>query len=232
MDQSSPRYQAPSDSSGRGLTLKERHRQEREELILEAAEAMLLERGYHETSLDEIATRVGISKGTIYLHFPSKEDLVLALADRRMRDFLRALDATLAGPGTPRDKLRAIIAQVYGSMTGQQFHVLASMMQSPELLGRMAERRKQLAELWLEPQRRLSAVFDEGKAAGDFDPAMPTSVMLSLFGGLLSPHSYRRLVIREGMTPEEVTRHLATFFFKGIARETDHTEDTDSTIAP
>src|SRR5581483_8243141 len=61
------------------LSLKERQRQEREQLILRAARELLMERGYHDMSIDEIAERVGISKGTVYLHFASKEDLVLAL---------------------------------------------------------------------------------------------------------------------------------------------------------
>ncbi len=60
-------------------SLKEKQRQEREALILQAAEEVLMEKGYHETSIDEIAARVGIAKGTVYLHFPSKEDLVIGL---------------------------------------------------------------------------------------------------------------------------------------------------------
>ncbi len=56
------------------LSLKERQRREREELILQVAEEVLLEKGYYEASIDEIAARVGIAKGTVYLHFASKED--------------------------------------------------------------------------------------------------------------------------------------------------------------
>ena len=48
-------------------SLKEKQRQEREALILQAAEEVLMEKGYHETSIDEIAARVGIAKGTVYL---------------------------------------------------------------------------------------------------------------------------------------------------------------------
>lgn len=54
-------------------SLKEKQRKERELLILEAAEEVMIEKGYHETSMEEIAARVGIAKGTVYLHFPSKE---------------------------------------------------------------------------------------------------------------------------------------------------------------
>ena len=55
-------------------SLKDRQREERERLILEAAEELLAEKGYHEMSIDEIAARVGVSKGTVYLHFSSKEE--------------------------------------------------------------------------------------------------------------------------------------------------------------
>ena len=46
-------------------SLKDRQREERERLILEAAEELLAEKGYHEMSIDEIAARVGVSQGTV-----------------------------------------------------------------------------------------------------------------------------------------------------------------------
>src|SRR5256885_7463499 len=75
-------------------TLKEKQRQERKALILQAAEEVLMEKGYHETSIDEIAARVGIAKGTVYLHFPSKEDLVIAIFERDMQQLLRSEEHT------------------------------------------------------------------------------------------------------------------------------------------
>src|SRR5207302_10908597 len=72
-------------------SLKEKQRQEREALILQVAEEVLMEKGYHEMSIDEIATRVGIAKGTVYLHFSSKEDLVVAIFERDMQKFLQGV---------------------------------------------------------------------------------------------------------------------------------------------
>src|SRR5690348_7655278 len=100
-------------AAARPPSLKERQRRERERLILQAAEELLVERGYHEMSIDEIAGRVGISKGTVYLHFPSKEDLAVALLGHGVRNFHEALEATLSSDATPRAKLRAIIERVY-----------------------------------------------------------------------------------------------------------------------
>ena len=50
-------------------SLKEKQRQEREELILQAAEEVLAEKGYYETSVDEIASRVFIENWTFYIYF-------------------------------------------------------------------------------------------------------------------------------------------------------------------
>src|SRR5450759_1771466 len=77
-------------------SLKEKQRQEREALILQAAEEVLMEKGYHETSIDEIASRVGIAKGTVYLHFARKEDLVIALFERDLEKFLQLVETTIA----------------------------------------------------------------------------------------------------------------------------------------
>ena len=49
--------------------------------ILDAALACFVERGYHGTSVDDIAARAGLSKGAIYWHFESKRDVFLALID-------------------------------------------------------------------------------------------------------------------------------------------------------
>jgi TetR/AcrR family transcriptional regulator, fatty acid metabolism regulator protein len=198
-------------------SLRERQRQEREQLILQAAEESLLERGYHDTSIDDIAARVGISKGTVYLHFPSKEDLVLALFDRAIRAFLSAVDETLASAGTPRDKLRAIIEHAYGTLSERHIYLIGTLAQSPDMLKRMADKRELMATTMGELEWRISSLLEAGKAAGQFDTAIPTPVMMSLFTSLLAPHNYRRLVMRGGMTPAEAIAHMSRFFFKGIA---------------
>src|SRR5437773_848158 len=62
-------------------SFKEPVRQERRTEILRAARVEINERGYQATSIDGIAERAGVGKGTVYLHFPSKDDLLFALWD-------------------------------------------------------------------------------------------------------------------------------------------------------
>ena len=50
--------------------------------ILEAAEAVFADNGYHDAIVDEIGRRTSLSKGGLYFHFPSKEGLFFAVLDR------------------------------------------------------------------------------------------------------------------------------------------------------
>ncbi len=200
--------------SERGVSLRERQRQERERLILRAAAEMFIERGYYDTSMDDIAARVGIAKGTVYLHFASKEDLTLALFEQGVREFTRSLDAILSADGTPRDKLEAVFG-AYSAMTDGSFQLFSTIFRNPEVIARLHEKREVIRALWEEPRARLTEILEEGKAAGEFDPTMPTPIMINLLLGLLTPHRWERPI--EGkMSSAEVASHISRFFFKGI----------------
>lgn len=217
---STPTPQQPEARAApaRPHSLKERQRQERERLILQAAMELLVEKGYHETAMEEIAARVGISKGAVYLHFPSKEDLVAALFERGARAFTGVLNETLSAPGSPREKLGALVEQIYGAM-GTRFQLMSAALRSSELLSLLAARHDAMAALWEEPSRRVAAVIDEGKRRGEFDPHLPTPLAVALLWSLLSPRGYQQLTARDGMAPEDVVRHLRRCYLKGIAAD-------------
>jgi AcrR family transcriptional regulator len=62
--------------------------------ILDAAERLLAYYGYRKTTMDDLAREAGIGKGTVYLHFPSKEEVALCTIDRivdRLLERLRAI---------------------------------------------------------------------------------------------------------------------------------------------
>jgi AcrR family transcriptional regulator len=200
-------------------SLKERQRQERERLILRAASELLAERGYHDMSLEEIAARVGIAKGTIYLHFASKEDLVVALMQQGSRAYLKALDEALESALTPREKLTAVIDHAMSGIASHGRQMFMMILQNPEIHSRLADMRSEMSQQWEGPRRRLAAAIDQGKANGDFDPALPTPLIANLLTSLVNPHNQRQLIDEEGMTPDEIAAYLRRFFFKGIAAE-------------
>ena len=71
----------------------------RRHAILDAAEKLFLKHPERMASVSEVATAAGLAKGTVYLYFPSKEEMLLALHERHVAHFFRALMKKLAEPG-------------------------------------------------------------------------------------------------------------------------------------
>ena len=71
---------------------KVRKRAEREDRILKAAEQLILTKGYARTTMDDIAAKADVSKGAVYLHYQTKDDIyfnIMAKALEIMRDMFR-----------------------------------------------------------------------------------------------------------------------------------------------
>ncbi|HET9045898.1 MAG TPA: TetR family transcriptional regulator [Casimicrobiaceae bacterium] len=83
-------------------------KQERHHAILDAAERLLGRAPERVANVAEVADEAGLAKGTVYLYFPSKDELLLAVHERRVDEFFRALNRLLALP-TPVS-LAAIMA--------------------------------------------------------------------------------------------------------------------------
>jgi AcrR family transcriptional regulator len=85
----------------RRLTADERRR-----AILTAAQGVFASRGYHGSSIDEIAQAGGISKALIYEHFPSKKDLHVSLLDMHVQELFDRLAANAATEEPGHQRLR------------------------------------------------------------------------------------------------------------------------------
>src|SRR5205823_1982312 len=71
--------------------------------LLSAALRVFAQRGYRQASVDEIAAEAGYSKGALYWHFSSKEELLVALLDERIDAPMRRLVALLESAPPDRD---------------------------------------------------------------------------------------------------------------------------------
>ena len=198
-------------------TLKERQRQEREALILQAAEEVLTEKGYHEMSMDEIAARVGISKGTVYLHFASKEDLVFALFERDMQKFQELVEARIDPASTARGRMETILHLMFEGLLSKRIRLLYIIYNSSDLRKIFIEKKGCMREMMEQLTTSVTSLLEEGKASGEFDATLATSVMLSAFFSLLSPKSYERLIVDDQLPPGELVKQLGRIYFKGIA---------------
>ncbi len=190
-------------------SLKERQRQEREELILQALEDILLEKEYQDASMDEIAARVGIAKGTLYLHFARKEDLVVALVEREMQRFLGVIEDATASSTTARATLEAILRAMHTGLRGKRFQLLSALVENMDSRKQLLEKKDKLHSSKERISYAITQLLEQGKAVGEFDRAMPTEVMLNTFFALIprcGSELYTGLI-----TSDELVTHLIHF---------------------
>jgi TetR/AcrR family transcriptional regulator len=93
----SPQTPPPGDAPSK----RERRKQARPGELLEAALALFVDKGFAATRVEEVAARAGVSKGTLFIYFPSKEELFKAVvrenAGRHLADAFREV-AEFTGP--------------------------------------------------------------------------------------------------------------------------------------
>lgn len=162
--------------------------------MLDAAQACFLESGYANTSVDEVATRAGVSKATIYAHFSSKDELFGAIICRRCDDQAEGLSSlSLPDSDDPRVILTAIAQR------------LMTMFLAPEVMGiyriviAEAPRHPELAKTWYEAgplrgKQRLCEVFDDMKRRGLLD-FPDTRRAVDMFVSMLRGECFHREMI-------------------------------------
>lgn len=84
---------------------KEREKKVREEYILQIAERLFAEKGYYNTTTDEIAEAAEYTKRTLYRYFESKEDIYFALALRNFKELFNEVQTGFASEGNALEKI-------------------------------------------------------------------------------------------------------------------------------
>jgi AcrR family transcriptional regulator len=93
--------------------ISEMRRESRRDQILEAALACFSENGFHQTGMADIVRRSGMSHGAVYVYFPSKEDIIEALADdRHQREAI--LNSVVQNAKNPIEGIHALVRAYAG----------------------------------------------------------------------------------------------------------------------
>jgi AcrR family transcriptional regulator len=93
--------------------ISELRRESRRDQILEAALACFSENGFHQTGMADIVRRSGMSHGAVYVYFPSKEDIIEALADdRHQREVI--LNSVVQKAKNPIEGIHALVRAYAG----------------------------------------------------------------------------------------------------------------------
>jgi len=92
----------------RGARTLSRQAEERRDKILEAALEVISRKGFHKTSIADIAGRSRVSRATVYQYFADKRDVLVALADRMERTIIGTVDAWVPLPSTATQTITAV----------------------------------------------------------------------------------------------------------------------------
>jgi AcrR family transcriptional regulator len=155
-------------------TLKEQQQRLREDVILQAVNGLLAEKGYDLMTVDEVAAVVGIAKASLYKHFESKEALAAAA-------MVRLLDRTLAvireqpAHVAPLDGLKAVVRWAVGEHLRGQMPSLPS---TRSALRDALMRNKAYIERLIEVSERLGQWIERAQASGALSATLPPEVVL------------------------------------------------------
>ena len=147
---------------------RRRRKEARPQELLDAALELFVEKGFAATRTDDVALRAGVSKGTLYLYFPSKEDLLKAVIAQQLSERITEGAAMAAGfSGHTGDLMRTMLtdwwSQLYDSPAAGVFKlVITEVRNFPEIAGfyhrEVVERAHEL----------LGGVVRQGIARGEF----------------------------------------------------------------
>jgi AcrR family transcriptional regulator len=93
--------------------------------ILEAARSLLIEKGYGDLLLDDVARRAGVAKGTLYLYFSDKRELFAAVKSEIIGSLENAVRTAAGEADAPLEKLRAAVTQMLAYIDANQDLFLA-----------------------------------------------------------------------------------------------------------
>jgi AcrR family transcriptional regulator len=197
----------------------QRRPEARPDEILDAALAVFGESGFARTKIDEVARLAGVSKGTVYLYFDSKESLfremvrakvVASLAEAE--EFVRTFD------GSARALLVELIRRMYRRMRRDQMMQLARMVQGelphfPELA------RFYFDEVILRARRLVELVLERGVATGEFRPGVSGFAARGLSSLLVHTAQVQCFFQRfdpQALTEEQAVEGLIDLYLHGV----------------
>lgn len=187
--------------------------------ILAAARSLLEQRGPEAMTMEEIAAAAGVAKGTLYLYFQSKDDLIQALLAQVGENILRDLEAALVAPGTPPEKLIRIVSVLLEYLNRERllFPMYARELSRGERAPSEGFRRpyRELEEQFVALVTRL---FAEGIGTGHFIPANPR-LLTFLIRGLVRATGYYQKSEGQADAAQEALPVILTLISSGLIRE-------------
>ncbi len=189
------------------------------ESLLDVAVAVFNERGYEAASMEELATRLGLSKSAIYHHVPSKVELLRLALDRALDALFAVTAEEGATTGPAIDRLEHVVRGSVRVLAAElPFVTLLLRVRGNSEVERAAlQRRREFDRVVTDLVR---AAEDEGDVRPDVDPAVTSRLLFGTVNSLTEWYRPGR-----GLTPDALADALVATTFDGLRTRADRTAD-------
>ena len=188
---------------------------DKREAILKAATQVFARNGFFQSQVADIARAAGVAAGTVYLYFRSKDDLLVSLFQRTMREAIAEGKAVLQGVADPRERLTHI-ARLHLERLGRD-RDLAVVFQVE--LRQSTKFMEQFSSTYLRDYLGLIRdTLAQGQAAGQFRPDVNPTVAAKIFFGALDEMATNWMLSRRRYSLAAQANTIVDLFVNGVAR--------------
>lgn len=191
-------------------------RAERRSQILASALVVFSQKGFHASNVSDVAAHAGVSQGTIYWYFDSKEELFDAAIMEYFRDFGVAMISTLESNGTASEKLRTL-AKNMDRFVAEAQQVLVAFLS----YWASGQGQRRSAQLWIEVLREyadyLVAVIEEGISTGEFRDVDARGLVWAMAAAYDGLAAYAMFIPE--IDVERVSKAFVTTLLEGLQAE-------------
>jgi AcrR family transcriptional regulator len=211
---------APAASPWRASHERQRDRELKRDAVIRAAALEFNRKGYHNTSLDDIAARLEVTKPTVYYYVTSKEQLLFecfVTGVERIRTACREV-RRLELPA--RERLNAVLRQ-YGEAVASEFGWCMVRAEQDDLSPSMSRHVKALKS---EIDQSIRRLIREGVQDGSIHPCDPKMTAFALAGALnWIAHWYRE---DQSMSGAQIAEAFVAIFEAGLRPRVDASAET------
>ncbi len=187
-------------------------RQAKSHAIFNAAIDVFSERGFEKATMDEIAAKAKVAKGTIYYHFNSKEELFVFLVDEGTKLLGESVLSKLPQTATATEQLRVIVREQLEFFQNYSDFCIIILREAWGEDTRQREFRRMLVHY----VRAIQGIVENGIACGEFATSDPETAAWSIFGGI-SIRAIHHIFTRSTINLVEFAPALAEQIITGLA---------------
>lgn len=186
--------------------------------ILRVAREYFFRYGYGSSTMDDLAGSLGMSKKTLYLHFPSKEAIVERIMDHMGAMISSRLHAITADPRkTFVQKLCEVVETVGGALSNVSPVILRDLQRyAPRIYDKIEQIRQRNIPLYF--TRLIELGVAQGMVRQDIDPKFAGEFWLHAIRGLIQPD----VLEKTQLTPKQTLEKAIDLFFGGLLTPAGH----------